>query len=147
MNDLILHPKMRYGTYIISLAELWFTIRRELDHHYLHVASLRLGEKSLDHDVDIVLGRLVAQSQYHDYSTDHLAALEKYLLEHPMYEFDQTTIHRLIDQAMRVFFDTLSIHVPSLVVSPDISIKLKLVNRFDLLMTVGPNDHPRLPPN
>lgn len=147
MNELILHPKMRYGTYIISLAELWFTIRRELDHRYLHTANMRDGKQSLDHDVDIFLARIVTQAQYHDYSTDHLAALEKYLMEHPKYELDQPTVHRLIDQAMRIFFDTLSIHVPSLVVTPDVSIRLKLHNRFDLLLTVGPNDRPQLRPN
>lgn len=146
MNELILHPRMRYGTYIISLFDLWRFIRTELSHHVRHTADLHHGHTQVDQDTDRLLVELVQQSQYlegHDH--DPLRAVVN-TLTHPSghYDYTEGAVHQLLTESMRRYFNHLSEHLPWLVVAPGIRVDLSIRNRFDLIMVVGPDDRPRL---
>lgn len=143
-NELILHPRMRYGTYIISLFNLWLMIREELSHHYRYTADKVHDQVRVDQDVDEVLRGLIEQSRYLDgHAHEPLQRISHHILSRDNhYDITEMKWHQFLADAMQAYFEFISAHIPWLVVTPNIKIDLLIRNRFDLILSIGPVDHP-----
>lgn len=136
MNEIILHPKVQYGTYIFTLLNVWSLLRRGL----VDADSYEtVDDMLLNHDTDRLLKSLVEESfYYNDHENSPLSRTVAYLQSSDHYHLDRRYLGMIIGQAKIMYLDNIAHHLPWLMQDPGIRVDAEIKNRFDLYLTVGP---------